>query len=171
MWDPALQSYTQMAVQRQRTRDLSAEIRAQERYLESHLGRDRAGIQNMGETLLVTISSQGAFEGSSDRMTPAGRDQVARIAAALLEYPHSRIAVGGHVMPTGNAYLDGVLSARRAVAVKAQLSARGVDPCRIGVIGQGAADPLAPSLTERQARVNDRIEIFIQPLQDGACIG
>lgn len=157
------------ALDRARIRDLRSEVVGQIEYLETHLGRDRSDILDMGDSLLVTVPGAGAFEDRTDRMTPEGIDQVARVAASMLAYPHSRMTVIGHVEGSMSEYSDQILSERRAVAVKSVLESRGVDACRIGVLGKGSSDPIAEPITSRQDQHNNRVEIMILPMQDGAC--
>jgi outer membrane protein OmpA-like peptidoglycan-associated protein len=157
------------ALERARIRDLRAEVVGQIGYLETHLGRDRSDILDMEDSLLVTLPGAGAFEDRTDRLTPEGIDQVARIAASMLAYPHSRMTVIGHVEASMSDYSDQILSERRAVAVKSVLESRGVDACRIGVLGKGSSDPIAEPMTNRQDQHNNRVEVMILPIQDGAC--
>jgi len=157
------------ALERARIRDLRAEVVGQIGYLDTHLGRDRSDLLDMGDSLLVTLPGAGAFEGRTDRLTPEGIDQVARVAASMLAYPYSRMTVIGHVEGSMSEYSDKILSDRRAVAVKSVLMSRGVDACRIGVLGKGASDPLATPYTNREDQHNNRMEIMIKPIQDGAC--
>lgn len=169
MGAPTGQEAESAAMERARIRDLRAEVVGQAHYLETHLGQDRADILDMWDSLLVTLSGAGAFEDRTDRMTPEGIDQVARIAASMLAYPYSRMTVIGHVEASMSEYSDQILSERRAVAVKAVLESRGVDACRIGVLGKGSSDPIAPPATARHDQHNNRIEIMILPVQDRAC--
>jgi chemotaxis protein MotB len=157
------------ALERARIRDLRAEVVGQVGYLETHLGRDRSDILDMDDSLLVTLPGAGAFEDRTDRMTPEGIDQVARVAASMLAYPHSRMTVIGQVERSMSEYSDQILSERRAVAVKAVLESRGVDACRIGVLGKGSSDPISPIATDRHDQHNNRVEIMILPMPDGAC--
>lgn len=159
------------ASERARTRNLRNEVLGIESYLVRHLGEDRSRVLDMGDAVLVSFSGQGAFNGQSDNLTRAGTDIVARISAALLEYPHARVGVVGHIRKRAGDYTkrDQVLSDRRAVMVKSVMMQRGVDDCRIGTLGQGPRDPLASSATQRMDEVNDRIEVLIRPMQDGAC--
>jgi len=157
------------ASDRARTRDLRVEVVGQIGYLETHLGRDRSDILDMGDSLLVTLPGAGAFEGRTDRLTPEGIDQAARVAASMLAYPNSRMTVIGHVEGSMSEYSDKILSDRRAVAVKSVLVSRGVDACRIGVLGKGSSDPIAVPATDRQDQHNNRVEIMILSMQDGAC--
>jgi outer membrane protein OmpA-like peptidoglycan-associated protein len=157
------------ALDRARIRDLRSEVVGQLSYLRTHLGQDRSLLLDMGDSLLVTLPGAGAFEGRTDRLTPEGVDQVARVAASMLAYPYSRMTVIGHVEGSMSAFSDQVLSDRRAVAVKSVLMSRGVDACRIGVLGKGSSDPIATPNTNREDQHNNRMEIMIKPVQDGAC--
>ena len=44
-----------------------------------------------------------------------------------------------------------------------------MDACRIGVLGKGSSDPITPIATDRHDQHNNRVEIMILPVQDGAC--
>lgn len=155
---------------RKRVRDLRAEVVGNISYLRSHLGEDRAHILDMRDSLLVTVSGHGAFMGRSDRLTKSGIDAIARVAASMIEFPHTRITVVGHVDGSRSAQNDQVLSERRAMAVKSVLMSRGIDECRIGLMGKGADDHVASPVTERRNQHNSRIEIMMKPFQDGACV-
>lgn len=169
MGQPVADQSQSAALERARIRDLRAEVAGQVSWLKDHLGEDRSHILDMGDSLLVTLPGAGAFVGRTDRLTPEGIDRVARIAASMLAYPHSRMTAIGHVDGSMSEYADKILSDRRAVAVKAVLESRGVDACRIGVLGKGSSDPIALPATERQDQHNNRMEIMIKPVQDGAC--
>lgn len=167
--EPAASETRHTAKARARYRNLEKEVRQQVAYLKTHLGEDRAYILNLGDALLVTLPGDGAFQGHSDKMTLEGIDHVARVAASLHEFPHTRLSVAGHVRGSTSDYADKVLSDRRGVTVKSVLMNRGVDECRIGVLGKGSMDPIAAPVTDRRDQVNDRVEILVKPMQDGAC--
>ena len=155
---------------RKRVRDLRSEVTGNIAYLRSHLGEDRSYILDMKDSLLVTIPGAGAFDARTANLTDSGIDAVARVAASMIEFPHTRIAIAGHVQGSKSDYADQILSERRAVAVKSVLMSRGIDECRIGVIGKSADDHVAAPITERRNQYNDRIEIMMKPYQDGACV-
>lgn len=155
---------------RKRVRDLREEVVGNIGYLRSHLGEDRAHILDMRDSLLVTVSGHGAFHGRTDRLTKSGIDAVARVTASMIEFPHTRITVVGHVDGSKSAQNDQILSERRAMAVKSVLMSRGIDECRIGLLGKGADDHVASPVTERRNQHNSRIEIMMKPFQDGACV-
>ena len=81
-----------------------------------------------------------------------------------------RVAVVGHVEGSKSDYADQILSERRATAVKSVLMSRGIDACRIGLMGKGSDDYVAAPVTQRRNQFNDRIEIMLKPFQDGACV-
>ena len=166
---PAEIEAREAASRRARIRDLQAEVDAQDAYLRQNLGTDRAYITDNGDFLSVALSGEGMFFDRSARLTSAGLDQLAILAASLEVFPETRLALTGHVLSTGRPQIDTVLSERRAVAAKSALMARGIDPCRIAAQGAGASDPVAPRTPQRSNRYNDRLEIVIEPKQDGAC--
>jgi outer membrane protein OmpA-like peptidoglycan-associated protein len=124
----------------------------------------------MQDSLLVSLNGHGAFHGRSSNMTEQGIDAVARVAASMIEFPHTRITIVGHVDGTDSDKVDQILSERRATAVKSVLMSRGIDECRIGLMGKGSDDHVASPVTERRNQYNSRIEIMMKPFQDGACV-
>jgi outer membrane protein OmpA-like peptidoglycan-associated protein len=156
---------------RKRVRDLRAEVTGNIAYLRSHLGEERSHILDMQDSLLVSLPGRAAFTQSGGAtLTDSGIDAVARIAASMIEFPHTRITIAGHVKGTNSDQRDQVLSERRAVAVKSVLMSHGIDACRIGVLGKGSDDHIAAPVSERRNQYNDRIEVLMKPYQDGACV-
>lgn len=157
------------ASSRGRVRDLRAEVIGNISYLSLHLGEDRSHILDMQDSLLVSIPGRAVFENSDDRFTGGGIDAISQIAASMVAFPQTRITVVGHVIGTESAFKDQILSERRAVAVKSVLMSRGIDECRIGVLGKGSDDHIAVPVSERRNQYNDRIEILMKPFEDNAC--
>jgi outer membrane protein OmpA-like peptidoglycan-associated protein len=168
--EPTSSQMVEEASGRKRVRDLRSEVTGNIAYLRSHLGQDRAYILDMQDSLMVTIPGAGAFEGRTARLSQSGIDAVARVAASMEEFPHSRITIIGHVIGSKSDYADQILSERRAVAVKSVLMSRGIDECRLGLMGKGSDDHVAAPVTDRRNQFNDRIEIMMKPFQDGACV-
>lgn len=167
---PVKEQMVAEATGRKRVRDLRAEVVGNVDYLKAHLGEERSYILDMQDSLLVTLPGKAAFEGRTANMTDSGIDAAARIAASMLEFPHTRITIAGHVAGSKSDYADQILSERRAVAIKSVLISRGIDECRIGVLGKGSDDHVAAPVSERRQQYNDRIEILMKPFQDGACV-
>jgi len=119
---------------------------------------------------VATLSSDLAF-GHGVVLTSAGK---ARLDKLL---PRLRAAQGAHIVVT--AYTDNTpidtaaqkkgvadnndLSQKRADAVVAYLTAKGVDPASVSGQGQGEANPVAPNTTAKGRAQNRRIEILIAP--------
>lgn len=168
--DPSHRQMVQEATGRKRVRDLRAEVVGNMDYLQEHLGEHRAYLLDMNDSLLVTLPGAGAFKDRTARLSDAGIDAVVKLAASLQAYPESRLAIVGHVDGTKSDNADQILSERRAMAVKSVLMQRGVDECRIGLMGKGSYDDVATPVSERRNQFNNRIEVLIKPIQDGACV-
>jgi outer membrane protein OmpA-like peptidoglycan-associated protein len=120
----------------------------------------------MGQPM-TTLSSDLAF-GHGIELTRNGKITLDKLLPKLQ---------GAHVMVT--AYTDNTpvgaaaqkkgvadnndLSQKRADAVVAYLTAKGVDPGSIAGQGQGEANPIAPNTTAKGRAQNRRIEIAIAP--------
>lgn len=111
------------------------------------------------------------FALGSDEVSADGKRVLAEVAADIQSRPHGRVYVRGHTddlpivkpetkakFPHGN--LD--LSAARAVAVGALLSANKVAESRLVVMGFGPSEPVAPNSGEENRRKNRRVDIFVQ---------
>lgn len=168
--EPSRSQMYQEATGRSRERDLRQEVTGNIAFLQSHLGFDRSHILDMRDSLLVSIPGRGMFEDQSSQLSASGIDAIARVAGSMIEFPHTRVTVVGHVKGTTSDQSDQILSERRAVAVKSVMMSHGIDECRIGVMGKGSDDHVAAPVTERRNQYNDRIEILMKPFQDGACV-
>lgn len=157
------------AVQRARHQDLRLEIEAQHADLVANLGLDRAYLLDAGNSILVTVPGDGAFEGQTDRLTPSGIEVIRRLAQSMNRFPNTRISIAGNTTGGRSPYADQILSERRAVAAKAVLMSHGIDACRIGVFGRGSEDPVGRSQIPRENQFNSRLEVTVVPTQDGAC--
>ncbi len=87
------------------------------------------------------------------------RRQMLNLARILEEYPDVRIDVQGHIDPTER---DVTLSTARAREVYEMLLRAGIDEERMTFRGQYDKEPLAPSDTENNRRLNRRVEIVLQ---------
>jgi outer membrane protein OmpA-like peptidoglycan-associated protein len=119
---------------------------------------------------VTTLSSDLAF-GHGFVLTGAGKARLDKLLPTL------KSAQGAHVTVT--AYTDNTpvgaaaqkkgvadnneLSQKRADAVAAYLTSKGVDPGSISDQGQGDANPVAPNTTAKGRARNRRIEITIAP--------
>jgi peptidoglycan-binding protein ArfA len=119
---------------------------------------------------MATLSSDLAFSHGIE-LTRNGKIRLDKLLPAL------KAAQGAHVMviaytdntPVGAAaQKKGIadnndLSQKRADAVVAYLTAKGIDPGSIAGHGQGEANPVAPNTTAKGRAENRRIEIVVGP--------
>jgi outer membrane protein OmpA-like peptidoglycan-associated protein len=137
----------------------------EERLYQSLLDLDRlmANVTAIRETErgLSVVLGQGLFAVGQSALSPRARDEVARIAAVLAQYPEHRISVEGHTDATGSLALNQRLSEERGNSVRAALVASGIDPTRVGVIGHGPNLPIADNATAAGRAENRRVEIVI----------
>lgn len=101
------------------------------------------------------------FETGSDRLRSDATPLLDAIAAALLSAPELAVEVEGHTDSRGDPASNRLLSQRRALAVKAYLVARGLDPGRIHSLGSGSTRPLVRARTTDANQINRRIEFRI----------
>lgn len=107
------------------------------------------------------------FAFDSDRLSPGGREKVAKIADALSRQASARrISVEGHASrersgQAAEAYNQD-LSERRAKSVAKSLIESGISEGRITSKGFGTRFPLASNETEAGRRKNRRVEVIIE---------
>jgi OOP family OmpA-OmpF porin len=71
------------------------------------------------------------------------------------------IIVAGHTDSVGSAAYNQALSMRRAEAVKAYLTAKGMDAARVYTEGKGETSPLASNHTPEGRATNRRVTLEI----------
>jgi outer membrane protein OmpA-like peptidoglycan-associated protein len=126
------------------------------------LGRNLEVVPYAGDTTPgINLSVQ--FATASDRLTPADRALLDKLAAALKtpDLAQDRFAVAGHTDATGDARINLELSCARALTVRRYLGSQGVAAQRLTAYGFGstrlvdAADPAAGA--------NRRVEVRRAP--------
>jgi outer membrane protein OmpA-like peptidoglycan-associated protein len=119
---------------------------------------------------VTTLSSDLAF-GHSFVLTSAGKARLNKLLPTLKAAQGAHIAVTAYTdnTPVGTAAAkkgipdNNALSQKRADAVVAYLTSKGIDPGSISGQGQGDANPVAPNTTAKGRAQNRRIEIAIAP--------
>jgi outer membrane protein OmpA-like peptidoglycan-associated protein len=103
------------------------------------------------------------FASASDRLTPADKALLDRLAQALQrpELAGERFAVAGHTDTTGDTRINLELSCARALAVRRHLQAKGVAAARLSAYGFGSTRLLAADAPA--GAVNRRVEIRKAP--------
>lgn len=115
--------------------------------------------QNLLDKVLADRTVE--FESGSARLTANGTMIVDEIAAAMKALGNRDFQVVGHTDDQGSRNLNVSLSLARANAVRAHLTAKGIDPARIATRGEGPDFPLATNATEAGRARNRRIEFRV----------
>lgn len=123
-------------------------------------------VERRGDELVLTMPSGITFAHDRFDVQPQFQPVLNEVASTLQAYPSTMIDVYGHTDSTGSAEYNQGLSERRANAVSAYLSARGVQPVRIATRGFGESQLLVnPERSEADRQANRRVEIRIVPVQ------
>lgn len=112
------------------------------------------------EGLALTMSDV-FFEVDSAELKPAARQDLARLAAYVREYPDRNVVVEGHTDSQGSDSYNADLSARRAQAVSSYLVQQGVDPARLVAQGFGERHPVASNDSAAGRQQNRRVEMLV----------
>jgi outer membrane protein OmpA-like peptidoglycan-associated protein len=119
------------------------------------------------DTLKLTLDSEVSFDYDSDRIKPAFRSTLDKLADVLRKYDRTVVHVVGHTDSTGSAEYNQRLSERRAGSVANYLQSRGVDPSRVRYEGRGESEPRDTNATEAGRQLNRRVEIYLKPIVEG----
>lgn len=105
------------------------------------------------------------FDYDKSAIKPQFREEVAKVAAQMREFPNATAVIEGHASrdsARSNARYNQRLSEARANAVKSMLSNEfGVAPNRLNAVGYGFDRPIAPNDTVEGRAMNRRVEAVI----------
>jgi outer membrane protein OmpA-like peptidoglycan-associated protein len=113
---------------------------------------DRGLVLTLGDVL---------FDTGRATLNPGAAMKLDRLAAFLNEHPDRRVQIEGFTDSVGGDAYNQDLSERRADAVKAALTMRGIDPSRVGTEGYGKAYPVASNSDSGGRQLNRRVEVVI----------
>lgn len=106
------------------------------------------------------------FDRDKSNIKPQFREEVAKVAEKMREFPNATAAIEGHASKDSkrsNARYNQRLSEARANAVKSMLSNEfGIAPNRISAVGYGFDRPVAPNDTDENKALNRRVYAVIQ---------
>jgi outer membrane protein OmpA-like peptidoglycan-associated protein len=80
------------------------------------------------------------------------------VVEILYQHPDFDIEISGHTDNSGNAYLNHLLSEKRANTIKKYLVDKGVEGQRIATKGYGGSKPIASNDSEETMKLNRRVE-------------
>lgn len=155
---------------------LAQKVQELARYRSDFFGRlrqilgNRPGIRVVGDRFV--FESEVLFDPGQATLAPAGRDQIEKLAAALVDLDHEIprelpwvMRVDGHTdkrpIQSPQFPSNWELSSARAISVVRLLIARGVSPQRLAAAGFGENQPLESGDSEEAYRRNRRIELKI----------
>jgi outer membrane protein OmpA-like peptidoglycan-associated protein len=113
---------------------------------------DRGIVLTLGDVL---------FDTGRASLSPGAAMKLDRLASFLNEHPDRRVQIEGFTDSVGGDAYNLDLSERRAEAVKAALTMRGIDPSRIATEGYGKAYPVASNSDSGGRQLNRRVEVVI----------
>lgn len=139
----------------------------QEAELREQLASERTDhaieLERVREDLLkLTMSNEISFDFGSAAIKPAFKPTMYKLAEVLKKYDRNEITIIGHTDSVGSESYNQMLSERRAVAVRDELSALGVPSDRLRAIGRGEFEPRADNGTDSGRQLNRRVEIMVQ---------
>jgi outer membrane protein OmpA-like peptidoglycan-associated protein len=140
---------------------------SQKRDLEKNLAPEiqagQARVQKLSDqVVLVTMTSQTAFEVDSANIHPGFRSTLDKVADVVVRYGKTTLTVVGHTDSTGAETYNQRLSERRALSVAQYLESRNVNGLRLATAGRGELDPVASNDTEAGRQANRRVEIYVE---------
>lgn len=97
------------------------------------------------------------FETGSDRLMSSSYPILDKIADILKDYPQMVIEVAGHTDNVGDDQANMTLSQKRAAAVVAYLTSKGVKPEQMKAMGYGETQPIASNETQEGRLQNRRV--------------
>ena len=155
---------------------LAQKVQELARYRSDFFGRlrqilgDRPGVRVVGDRFV--FDSEVLFDAGQAALAPAGRDQIEKLAAALVDLEHEIppempwiMRVDGHTdkrpIQSPQFPSNWELSSARATSVVRLLIAKGVSPNRLAAAGFGEYQPLDAGDSDEALRRNRRIELKI----------
>jgi outer membrane protein OmpA-like peptidoglycan-associated protein len=125
-----------------------------------------AKVEREGENLKVTFENAILFDVDKTDLKPQARDNLAKVAGVLNDYPDTDLIIEGHTDSQGSDSYNQTLSERRADAVKVFLIDEGVSPSRLQTRGYGELAPIANNDTSEGRAQNRRVEVKIKPNEE-----
>ncbi len=132
-----------------------------------YLDKQQKDLEKIAQTkrtengLLVQMNGDILFDSGSAILKPEAIDQISKVGDILAKYSDDRVRIEGHTDSTGTKVKNEELSLRRADAVKAVLTGRGVQEKQITALGMGQTRPVADNATPAGRAKNRRVELHI----------
>jgi len=147
----ALAATTEALGQRDQAAEEAARLQAEVDALKAK-PTSRGLVMTLGDVL---------FDTGKAVLNPGAARKLDQLAQFLNEHPDRRVQIDGFTDSVGTDSYNEDLSQRRADAVKAALTMRGIDASRIGTQGYGKAYPVADNNDSGGRQLNRRVEVVI----------
>ncbi len=124
------------------------------------------GVDELYDSLAKTgeFTTRGIlFDFDSDRLRPESTPTLDELHEALTKHPDLAVSIEGHTDDQGDADYNQKLSARRAAAVVAHLTSRGIAASRLSSVGKGESEPAASNATAAGREQNRRVVLRKKP--------
>jgi OOP family OmpA-OmpF porin len=106
----------------------------------------------------VEIKLNVTFDSNKAEVKPHFSEQIAKVAAFMVQYPDTKVVIEGYTDSMGAASYNQSLSEKRAKAVADSLmSLHNVDSSRVSFKGYGEANPVASNATREGRQLNRRV--------------
>ncbi|MBK7949750.1 MAG: OmpA family protein [Deltaproteobacteria bacterium] len=102
------------------------------------------------------------FGYDSAEIRPESEPVLAMLYAGLRDDASAKVIIEGHTSSEGTEVYNRSLSERRAAAVVAELTRRGLATARLSAVGAGESRPIAPNTDETGRSLNRRVEVRCQ---------
>lgn len=111
--------------------------------------------------LVTKLKSDILFDSGKSDLKAGAVDNLKEMASIMKKYPENVLTIKGYTDNTGKAEKNDALSAKRAIAVKQQLVAAGLQESVIATKGMGPSNPIADNTSLEGRKQNRRVEIEI----------
>ncbi|MCT2561037.1 OmpA family protein [Chryseobacterium herbae] len=121
-----------------------------------------AEVERVGDGIKITMNESIVnFAFDSSNLTSVAQTNLNKLAQVLSDNPDTNINIYGHTDSKGADAYNLSLSQRRADAVKAYLSGKGIASSRMMTKGEGESMPVASNDTDEGRAKNRRVEFAI----------
>lgn len=120
-----------------------------------------AAVKEEARGLVITLSGNVLFASNASELLPGAKDQLNRVAEALLTTKNRNLTIEGHTDAQGSSGYNQELGQRRADVVRSYLISRGYDSNLIQTRGIGEERPVANNNTAEGRANNRRVEIVV----------
>jgi len=124
-------------------------------------GTGVAVTQTTDNQLKLQIPSDVSFDTGRSDIKSNLRPILDQFANGLSDQPNTEVRIVGHTDNVGSDAVNNPLSLQRAQSARDYLTAHGVNPSRVTIMGRGEQEPIATNATMDGRAQNRRVEIFL----------